>query len=295
MLWGFFLKIVLADRIAIFVDYVYGDYQTFGGCYLILATILFAFQIYCDFSGYSTIAIGAAKIMGISLMENFDAPYLATSVAMFWRRWHISLTSWFKDYLYIPLGGSRKGTFRKYLNKLIVFLVSGLWHGAEFSFIVWGAINGLYQIIGEWLMPLRTKAVTALHLNRNSFGHKLIQVLATFAMVDFTWIFFRASTFSDTIAIIHSMLFVRNPGIFFNGAIYFCGLDFANFWLMMIGIGLLLIVDICKQKQIVLRKIILQQVCWIRWVLIAASILGILLFGKWGPAFDQASFIYFQF
>lgn len=138
MLWGFFLKIVLADRIAIFVDTVYGDFETFSGYYLVVATMLFAVQIYCDFSGYSTIAMGTAKILDITLMENFDAPYLSASVAEFWRKWHISLTSWFKDYLYIPLGGSRKGKLRKYINKLIVFLVSGLWHGAQGSYILWG-------------------------------------------------------------------------------------------------------------------------------------------------------------
>lgn len=138
MLWGYFLKLVLADRISIFVDTVYNDYENFGGMYLIVASMLFAIQIYCDFAGYSTIAMGAAKILGVEIMENFNAPYLATTVGDFWRRWHISLTSWFKDYLYIPLGGSRKGKIRKYLNKMIVFLVSGLWHGASLTFIVWG-------------------------------------------------------------------------------------------------------------------------------------------------------------
>jgi D-alanyl-lipoteichoic acid acyltransferase DltB (MBOAT superfamily) len=132
MMWGYYLKLVLADRIAIFVDTVYGDYKTYPGMYLIIATMLFAVQIYCDFAGYSTIAMGAAKVLGVELMENFNAPYLSTSVAEFWRKWHISLTSWFKDYLYIPLGGSRKGKLRKYLNKMIVFLVSGLWHGQDF-------------------------------------------------------------------------------------------------------------------------------------------------------------------
>lgn len=132
MLWGYYLKLVLADRIAIFVDTVYGDYKTYPGMYLIVATMLFAVQIYCDFAGYSTIAMGTAKVLGVELMENFNAPYLSTSVAEFWRKWHISLTSWFKDYLYIPLGGSRKGKLRKYLNKMIVFLVSGLWHGQDF-------------------------------------------------------------------------------------------------------------------------------------------------------------------
>lgn len=142
MLWGYFLKLVLADRIAIFVDTVYGDYVNYGGWYLVMATALFAVQIYCDFGGYSVIAMGAAKILGISLVENFDAPYLSKSVSEFWRRWHISLNSWFRDYLYIPLGGSRKGTMKKYLNLMIVFLVSGLWHGAQWTFVIWGG--------GEW-------------------------------------------------------------------------------------------------------------------------------------------------
>lgn len=295
MLWGFFLKIVLADRIAVFVDNVYGDYLSYPGFYLILATILFAFQIYCDFAGYSIIAMGAAKIMGITLMENFDAPYLATSVSMFWRRWHISLTSWFKDYLYIPLGGSRKGKFRKYLNKLIVFLVSGLWHGAGISFVVWGGLNGMYQVIGEMLQPLRNRAVKTLHLNRDSFGHKLVHVLSTFILIDFTWIFFRAQSFTESVQIIQSMVTVRNPAIFFDGSLYNCGLDRANFGLMLLCIGLLLAVDFCKQKGIVLRKVIMRQDYWFRILFIAVSVLAILLFGKWGPTFDKASFIYFQF
>lgn len=139
MIWGFFLKIVLADRIAIYVDGAYGNIYEYGGWFLIVATVLFAIQIYCDFYGYSVIAVGAAKILGISLMGNFNAPYLATSVADFWRRWHISLTSWFKDYLYIPLGGSREGKVKKYFNKMMVFLISGLWHGADLSYVVWGA------------------------------------------------------------------------------------------------------------------------------------------------------------
>lgn len=147
MLWGFFQKMVIADRIAILVDNVYDKYWLYGSSALILATILFAFQIYCDFGSYSNIAIGAAEVMGFSLMENFDTPYFSTSIKEFWRRWHISLSTWFRDYLYIPLGGNRKGTFRKYLNLIITFLVSGLWHGASWSFIVWGDTRSLS---GDW-------------------------------------------------------------------------------------------------------------------------------------------------
>lgn len=141
MIWGGFQKIVIADRVAIFVDTVFNKFPQYGGMYIVVAAVLFAFQIYCDFSGYSTIAIGAAKVMGFELMENFNAPYMSMSVAEFWRRWHISLSSWFRDYLYILLGGNRKGKLRKYINLMIVFIVSGLWHGAQWSFIVWGALN----------------------------------------------------------------------------------------------------------------------------------------------------------
>lgn len=295
MLWGFFLKIVLADRIAIFVDTVYGDYITYPGYYLLLATVLFAVQIYCDFSGYSTIAMGAAKVLGIALMENFDAPYLSVSVADFWRKWHISLTSWFKDYLYIPLGGSRKGKLRKYINKMIVFLVSGLWHGARLSFIVWGGINGLYQVMGEILQPVRDKLVSVLHLNRESFGHKLAHAVGTFILVDFAWIFFRADGLEDAVKIIQSIISEKNPWILFDGSIYYCGLDIKNFWLMIVCIGILIAADFCKYNRIKIREKIIKQDYWFRWIFVVVVIAAILTFGIWGPNYNEANFIYFQF
>lgn len=295
MIWGYFLKVVLADRIAIFVNTVYGDYQTFNGVYIVVATVLFAVQIYCDFAGYSTIAMGAAEILGIDLMENFDAPYLSTSVADFWRRWHISLTSWFKDYLYIPLGGSRKGKIRKYLNKLIVFLVSGLWHGANLSFVIWGGLNGLYQIIGEILQPVRDKAVNILHLNRESIGHKAMKGFISFVLVDFAWIFFRASGYHESIGIVKSMFSYRNPWILMDGSLYTCGLDSKNFWLMILSIMVLLVADIFKRKGIKIRSVISQQDYWCRYLVMIFAICFILIFGVWGSGYDAAGFIYFQF
>lgn len=295
MLWGYFLKIVLADRIALFVDTVYGDYTTYGGVYLIVATIFFAVQIYCDFSGYSTIAMGVAKILGIELMENFDAPYLSTSVADFWRRWHISLTSWFKDYLYIPLGGSRKGKVHKYINKMIVFLISGLWHGASLSFVAWGCLNGVYQVIGEMLQPIRDKMVSLLRLNRKSLGHKLISAVGTFVLVDFSWIFFRAKGFLESFKIIKSLIHIWNPWILFDGSLYDCGLDGKNFRLMLVGILILFCSDLAKKRGIQIRKVVISQDYWFRWLFISCSIVAILLFGMWGPSFNKANFIYFQF
>ena len=295
MLWGYFLKVVMADRIAMLVDTVYGDMYTFGGCYLIMATVLFAFQIYCDFAGYSTIAMGAAGILGIDLMENFNAPYLSRSVGEFWRRWHISLSSWFRDYLYIPLGGNRKGKVRKYFNLMVVFLVSGLWHGASWHYVVWGGLNGAFQVIGETTKPVRDKAVKALGLHRESLGHRVLQMLITFALVDFAWIFFRADGFITGLRIIKSMLTVHNYGILFNGSLFQCGLDKKNFLLMMMCIALLLAADICKYHGIRVREVIAKQDIWVRWLVFSVSICFILLVGIWGPGYNKSGFIYFQF
>ena len=295
MLWGFFLKIVLADRIAIFVDTVYGDCEHYQGIYLIVATVLFAVQIYCDFSGYSSIAMGTAKLLGIELMDNFNAPYLSTSVADFWRRWHISLTSWFKDYLYIPLGGSKKGILRKYLNKMIVFMLSGLWHGAQLTFVVWGAINGLYQVIGEILMPIREKVSNALGVNRDSEGFCVLRAIVTFTMIDFSWIFFRADSLGRAVYIIKSIFNAENIWTLFDGSLYNCGLDDKNFRLMVIAVMILLIADILKRKGIRVREIILRQDGYIKCLVVSLSILMIMVFGKYGPAYDAVNFIYFQF
>ncbi len=295
MLWGFFLKLVIADRAAIIVNTVYNDYGIYPGMYLVVATVLFAFQIYCDFAGYSTIAMGAAKIMGFELMENFDCPYFAKSVSEFWRRWHISLSSWFRDYLYIPLGGNRKGTARKYLNMMIVFLTSGMWHGAKWSFIVWGGINGLYQIIGERLMPVRNKLNKFLRLKRESFGHKLFKVVTTFVLIDFAWIFFRANRFTDAFGIIKSMFSVRNWWVLFDDSLFTLGLDWKNFVLLILAILILLVSDIFKYKGIKVRRVIMRQELWLRWSLYIAAIAGILVFGIWGPGYDASAFIYFQF
>lgn len=295
MVWGFFLKLVIADSAAIFVNTVYGDYVTYGGWYLWVATLLFAVQIYCDFGGYSTIAMGAAKVLGIGLMENFDSPYLARSVAEFWRRWHISLSSWFRDYLYIPLGGSRKGTLRKYFNLMVVFLVSGLWHGASWSFVVWGALNGIYQIIGFLLTPLRDAAVKLLHLDRDSFSHRLFQTAVTFALVDFSWIFFRAASIRDAFNIINSMAHPENYHVLLDWGLYQCGLGQRNFFMLLAAIGVLLAVDVCKYRGIQVRRWLGRQEYWFRWAVIAAAIVLIATVGVWGNYYNEASFIYFQF
>lgn len=295
MLWGFFLKLVVADRLAIFVNTVYNDSDRYYGVYLVLATCMFAFQIYCDFYGYSTIASGAAKILGIDLMENFRAPYLNTSVATFWRDWHISLTSWFKDYLYIPLGGSRKGTLRRHLNRIIVFFVSGLWHGASWTFVIWGLLNGMYQVMDDILKPVRDRVVSVLRINRASFAHRCLQMLMTFILIGISWVFFRANSVSHAFDIFSSMLHNQNVWILFDGSVFNCGLDAANFNVLIVSLGILLFADVCKRRNISVSDVIIRQDAWARWLVIVAGVCSILIFGIWGSGYDAASFIYFQF
>lgn len=295
MIWGFFLKLVISDRAAIFVNAVYGDYGSYPGWYLIVGTLLFGIQIYCDFSGYSVIAMGAARMLGISLMVNFDAPYLSQSPAEFWRRWHISLSSWFKDYLYIPLGGNRKGKLRKYINLMITFIASGLWHGAQWGYVAWGGINGLYQIIGDMLKPIKGKVARLFFINPDSIGAKIVKTATTFMLINFSWIFFRADRLKSALYIIRSIFTVHNPWILFDGSLYTCGLTQKTFSMLTHAIGFLLVADFLKLKNITARNVIARQDYWCQILVIALGITGILYFGVYGPGFDAANFIYFQF
>lgn len=295
MLWGFFEKLVIADRAAIFVNTVYNAPHdpAHTGFVVIIATVLFAFQIYCDFASYSDIARGAAEVMGFSLMKNFDTPYFSQSVAEFWRRWHISLSTWFRDYLYIPLGGNRKGTVRKYMNLMIVFCVSGLWHGASWNFIIWGALNGFYQIAGAVTKPVRKK-IAGFMGNRENFSGKLLKGLMTFALVDFSWIFFRANSMPDALVLIRNMIRVK-PWVFTDNTIFQCGLDRADMFVLLAALLVLLVVSIAKYKKVEIREWIFRQGIWFRYLIYLGAIFVILVFGIYGSNFDASQFIYFQF
>ncbi len=188
MAFGMFKKIVIADRLAEVVNHVYDNPGQQNGISLLVATVFFAFQIYCDFSGYSDIAIGAARVMGFDLMDNFRSPYESRSISEFWGRWHISLSTWFRDYLYIPLGGNRKGEYRKYMNQFIVFMVSGLWHGASWNYVIWGGLHGTYQVTAS----LRDKWMknAGISIPKNAFT-SLFGTIFTFILVTIAWVFFR--------------------------------------------------------------------------------------------------------
>lgn len=283
VLFGLFKKIVIADRLAMLVDTVYNDVGSYGGQAYLVATLFFAFQIYCDFSGYSDMAIGSANILGFRLMKNFKAPYLAKSIAEFWRRWHISLSTWFRDYLYIPLGGSRVSFPRWCINTMIVFLVSGLWHGANWTFVIWGALHGAWQIIGR----LKNNYLWKDKKPDNVFVNA-VSVVITFVLANFAWIFFRANTVSDAMTICKGM-FVWTEDF----DIYALGLVEQDVILSFVLIGFLYVVDLIGNKVDIYEKI---QKCTfpIRWVIYLCGIFTIILFGIYGDL-SAGSFIYFQF
>jgi alginate O-acetyltransferase complex protein AlgI len=206
MAWGMFKKVVIADRMVLFVNPVYNDPTQHTGPALVFATLAFAVQIYCDFSGYSDIALGSAQVMGVRLMKNFDHPYFARSISEFWRRWHISLSTWFRDYVYIPLGGNRVPKPRWAFNLFLTFLVSGLWHGAAWTYIIWGALHGLYFLLAAVSEPVWIRLSALIRLDRLPRLKFALAALTTFALVTFAWIFFRAASLTDALYIVRHLV-----------------------------------------------------------------------------------------
>ena len=280
MLWGFFKKMVIADNLSIIVDNVYNNPSQQNGFTFLIATYFFTFQIYCDSSGYSDIALGSAKIMGFDLMKNFNIPYISKSIKEFWERWHISLSSWFRDYLYIPLGGNRVKKSRWMLNLFIVFLVSGFWHGANWTFIVWGALHGTYLILEILFKPSTDKLIDT----TSKFG-KFISVIITFHLAMFAWVFFRANS-------IESATFALKQ-IFTNLFTSFSLIGTASAPLLIctlfITAALFYIVDFMKENKRMIE--VFQSSSYLRHAVYLFLIYSILLFGNT----DKTQFIYFQF
>jgi len=296
MVWGLFVKMVIADRVAILVNTVFGGIYQFGTVALVAGAVGFALQIYCDFMGYSTIAVGAARVMGFQLMENFDTPYFAGSVGEFWKRWHISLSSWFRDYVYIPLGGNRCSRLRKYLNVMITMGVSGLWHGANWTFVAWGLIHGVYQVVSDMTVGLRKKIYAVCKVKTESFSYKLGQVVVTFVLVDFGWIFFRAGSIGEAVTYCRRIFTKWDPWSLFNGELYTLGLDRMECNILIVSAVLLFLVDLLKYLKKQSIEVFLKEQCiWFRWGVIFALIITVLVFGIYGIKFESSQFIYFQF
>lgn len=267
IIWGFFMKLVVADRLAIYVDAIYNNYQNYSSITLIVATIFFAFQIYCDFAGYSNIAIGTARLFGFKLMTNFRRPYFASNPSEFWRRWHISLSTWFRDYLYIPLGGSRYGKNNTYRNLMITFTVSGLWHGANWTFVFWGALNGFYQIIYNFFKQ------------KNKKYNTIMGGFLTFVLINLTWVFFRADSIFQAFEILYIIFFKYG-----NISI----LSPSNFTYSLIAISILLTKDIFDEYNLKHHYFSNRYYDFLFYYFI---IIMIILIG----VFDGSQFIYFRF
>lgn len=295
MLWGYFQKMVISDRAAILVSQVFGNYETYSGFQLVTAAVMFGLQIYGDFAGYSNLAAGAAEVMGFEVMTNFDTPYLSRSVGEFWRRWHIALSSWFRDYLYFSLGGSRCSRGQKYRNIMIVFLVSGLWHGAGWNFIIWGGLNGLFQVLEQQFEPQRAWLAKKLHIRTESLGHKIVQTLITFCLVDFAWIFFNAADVQTAFGFIERMFTTLWLDNLFGGALFELGLSAVEMHILIAALLLQLVVSICTYKGITVRDILCRQGFLVQDVVVLTGIFIVLIFGIYGPAYNAANFIYMQF
>lgn len=296
MIWGYFSKLVIADRSAILADQVFRDFYLYDSMALITGAVVFGIQIYCDFAGYSFIALGASKIMGIELINNFNAPYLSCNIFEFWRKWHVSLSSWLRDYIYIPLGGNRKGKSRKYLNILLTFAVSGLWHGANWTYLLWGTLHGVYQIIGYEAGTVVRKLNGKLHVKTETFGYKFFQVLGTFALVDFAWIFFKADSVTHAFSYIWRVFTRWDVWSLFDGTLYTLGLDVRELHILAAAVLLLVLVDVMRRKKgMELDVYLMTQYMGFRWLLVLFLFFFTVLFGCYGPEFDSAQFIYSQF
>ena len=287
MLWGFFKKLVIADRLAIGVDEVYNHLDSYTGIALIIATIFFAIQIYCDFSGYSDIALGAAKVMGFTLMVNFNRPYASRSISEFWTRWHISLSSWFKDYLYIPLGGNRVKVSRLYFNLFIVFMISGLWHGASWTFIIWGALHGIYLITALVTKNIGLRISDFFKKLKLSFLVNAFNIGFVFALITFAWLFFRAKTTHDAFYVVKHLLDIHSinmaKDIYLNN-----GQDF-----FVTSIFVIFFMEVVQYINSNYRNLLFKHPSVIvRWGFCISLIIMICVFGVYH---NDSEFIYFQF
>ena len=312
ILYGLFMKMVVADTACIAVDTIYGDILSYSGASLLLATLLFTFQIYCDFAGYSYIAIGAARVMGFDFRQNFRQPYLSLSVAEFWRRWHMSLNRWLIDYLYIPLGGSRCSRLRKDYNTLVTFGLSGLWHGAGFGYIMWGLVNGLYVIIEsrchDLVLKIRTNRSPSI-MKQHPVAiftalKRFFRGAVTFALIVFSWVFFRAQSMSTSLEVLHRIFREFNFNAFCSyisgqlvneeGATLF-GLDVSvSIPAFLICLLVVIVVDLIANKHNLVHAIASGHRA-VRWTICFLLIFSVLILGVYGFGYNAGAFIYAGF
>ncbi|MBP3784353.1 MAG: MBOAT family protein [Butyrivibrio sp.] len=278
ILWGFFLKFMIADKAGVVVNTVFDDYASYAGGYVLFAGVLYSLQLYADFLACTTLAQGVSQMFGIRLSDNFERPYFATSIKDFWRRWHISLSSWLRDYVYIPLGGSRKGAFRKYLNVVITFAVSGLWHGDSVKFVFWGLLHAFYQIAERPLDKVKVPVI--------------LRRLGTFVLAMIGWIIFRADSLDSSFAMLKSMVTVWNPQIWTDGSLLELGLGGAEMVVLGVSLLALLVVSCMQERGVKVRDLVSSMNVAFRWVIYLLAIWAIWIFGTYGFGFNASDFIY---
>ena len=310
MIWGFFKKMVLADRITVFTTTVFSDIGSYAGFEVVIAVILNAFHLYMDFSGCMDIVIGAAETMGVALPENFSQPFFAKGAAEFWRRWHITLGNWFKDYVYMPIATNpsmmkRTNAIRKAKGKrvagfaatafplMIVWILTGLWHGTGLDYVIWGLYWGILIIIESTFAPEFKKVTELLHINPESFGHRLFQMVRTFVYFSIGRMITALGTAGSVIAVFRRIFAEARPWVLFDGSLYTHGLDLPDFGVILAGIVLVWIVSILQVKSgETVRERIARQVLPLRWIVYLVGILAVVIFGMYGPGYSAAAFVY---
>ena len=294
ILWGIFLKMVIADRAAIFVNEVFPNFHLYEGSMLAVAAVLYSIQLYADFLGCVCIAMGAAQVYGIKLQTNFERPYLAVSIKDFWRRWHISLSSWLRDYVYIPLGGNRKGKVRRYMNLMLTFLVSGIWHGSGLQYIFWGLMQGGYQVAGELLTPIRNAVKNILKIKEESVFYILWQRGCTFVLITISWVVFRAANLRAGLSMLKRIATDFTPWIFFDGTLYTCGIEARQFLMLVVCIIFVMVIEHMQETKNI-RELLEQQHIIVRWGIYLGAVALVAVLGVYGPGYNATQFLYGQF
>ena len=292
MLWGFFLKFMIADKAAVIVNTVFGNQEMYVGTYFWVAGCLYVVQLYTDFMACVCLAQGIAGLFGIQLAENFRQPFLSRSVKELWGRWHITLGTWLRDYIYIPLGGNRHGKIRKYLNLIIVFVISGIWHGvAGVTYIIWGLMQAIYQLVGDITAKPKAKLYELLGFEKDGACQKLIQRVGVFFWFLISVMIFRAETLEKGLEVLKSMFTVFNPWVLFDDSLFALGLDWKEWAVLIFSILLLVKVSLTQEKMRI-RDWILRQPLIIRWAIYIGTIVVIFVFGTYGYGFNAQDFIY---
>lgn len=292
VLVGVVKKMVIADRLGIMADYCFEYYETLYGFELYIGAIAYSIQLYIDFSACVDIFRGVSALFGVDMIHNFDRPYLATSIKDFWSRWHISLSSWLKDYIYVPLGGSRRGKGRKYINLIITFLVSGLWHGAGFSFFLWGMLHAVYQIVDDATTELRRKIKRWIGVVEGSRSERIYQTLITFHLVAFAWIFFRADSLTGAFGYIHNLFSQFNLWVLLDGSVGELGLSMRHIVFLAVHLCLLFSAERHYSRQEDAIETVMDMHLFLRWFVYLILIYDVILFGAYGAGYNLSSFMY---